>query len=247
MIFTPGKYVFKLDYVNYEVELKEGLNILLRSSKASDKWIYSKHTDTSLCKDDVDYRPISAASDDNLPDRLFYGVKYEDETLDVTWYNITDECDTFYHGGIIEPDGDKLKNSPVPHFYPYKAECTCKIDVNATFQGIKPGEYKVVFGKDEFNLDLKEGTDVLLDSDNSFTGIKSFPIETGDEITISRGVLKIDSDNSFVLDIYQVDGGRVVTLSGNSSDEIDLNNLPKGIYVISLTADGRTISRRIIL
>lgn len=245
--FTPGRYVFILDYINYDVELQDGLDILLREKDASPEWVYSEENHTSGCRsvfDDPSEYYAQVTGDSSV--RPNWGVKYENGKLSITWYDLIDNCAVYYQGASYKKDGDKMTFFLQQYFQTEYATCICRHDFTSIFENIESGDYKLIFGQKEFPLHLSEGTDILIADGHVLTEVESVPIEEG-PFVISKNVLTVNTETGYECEIFNLEGIRMTSIQGNGQDEIYLGTLPKGIYIIRLTTDGRTVSARVQL
>ncbi len=86
--------------------------------------------------------------------------------------------------------------------------------------------------------------------EGSLTGLSIYPNPTQDEINISFEALE-DMDLSF--NLYDITGRKVMPVKevsvspGNQVRNIKLTDLPKGIYHLQLSTDGRSISQKIVV
>ena len=245
----PGEYVFMLDYVNYDVTLKEGMSVILTPEDASAKWKYSDGANSSKCKG----FPFSADSENEASAAkraasvdTTYGVKYHDGVVDITWYNVIDNCSVWFKWGSYTREDNKLTFSIQPVLGYEITTCICNFDVAASFEGIEPGHYTLVLGNNEFELDLAEGTDKLLDPKNPLTEVRSVPV-VGDGYSVSNGVVRVNVEGDYTLEVVTLDGIMITSFSGSGEEELDLNALPKDVYIVRLTTDGHSTSRRIHL
>lgn len=78
--------------------------------------------------------------------------------------------------------------------------------------------------------------------DLTVTGVDSVAAELGDiTVTTEKGIVRIDAagDAQIALDVYDMNGSRVISLRGAGSLTADLSDLPSGIYIIK--ANDKTI------
>ncbi|MDE6273307.1 MAG: T9SS type A sorting domain-containing protein [Muribaculaceae bacterium] len=245
--FTPGHYLFAFDYVFYDVELKEDLDIILRKKDASPEWEYSSHKKLSSCRsafeDPSDYYQQVTGDASIRPD---YRIKYDNGKMCVTWYDLVEDCDVNYVGAAYRKGRDKMSFIIQPYFRTEFAACRCRYDLTTTFENIQPGDYNFDLSGKEIPLHLSEGTDVLVADGNILTEVESINIEDA-AFFVSNDILTINSHSDYQCEIFNFEGVRIANIQGSGRDEIDLGTLSHGIYVIHMVVDGRKISTRIHL
>lgn len=113
---------------------------------------------------------------------------------------------------------------------------------------------------DEDLTDLEAGTYIVTVTDN-YCGIATLEVEVtnGDHISIkeeapfeisiypnpTKGLVNIQSSVPVDIVVYNVVGE--IILSAKNANQIDLSNQPRGIYMVQLTSDKGTVTRKVTL
>ena len=177
----------------------------------------------------------------------YYEVSYSDGRLKVEWHHIMDNCASIAHHASMYKEGNVLS------FCAYKvasgevANCICSYEVSSEFDGIEPGHYTIQLDDNEFYVDLAENSNFKLYPPMETTKIETTILDEEMLKLSADKVLTINATSEYTLDIYNIDGTKITILSGNSTDELDLNTLPSGAYILRLASGRKTLSRRIML
>ncbi len=240
----PGEYTLTLYGTDFNVNLQNGYHeLLLINTKYRDENTVSRGVKQSTCRS----FSYTAYEEDPYQFTPRYEVEYADGHLFVTWKNVSENCAAIFRHADMIREGNTLTFNHYTVFPSELMTCMCLFDVTADFEGIEPDHYKLKFYGNEYDLDLTANTSEVLLTNGEISGI-DFTLEENNMLSFGQDkILKVQAQNAYTLDVYNVDGIRIATLSGNGSDEIDLNTLPKGVYLVNLTTDGQTQSRRIII
>lgn len=251
----PGEYVLTLLGQDFKVTLEEGFHkmLILNYNASEDGNYITAGADSSDCQHKAIIRKEYSEDNDGPVDEdyyriyPYYGVEYNNGHLKVTWYNLSANCAAKFRNGSLTREGDTLSFNVVQVYASDLATCFCSYDVSAEFDGIEPGNYKLKFYDKEFDIELTENTKENLYPRGILSGIEAVNGADNAMLLGSDKVLKINTEADYALDIFNVDGLKITSLSGNGSDELDLNSLPIGVYLLRLTTGGRTVTRRIML
>ena len=137
------------------------------------------------------------------------------------------------HQPFISIDGGNswVLDASYPSYYP--SMCV----------SISPG-HKVIIGTSSGEVVLKEHYPLSTNTVQSITDITLFPNPSNGQIYLNSN----EQINSIV--IYNIFGecvGRFVPLKNNNVYSLDLNHLPKGLYIVMIGNDLNSIQRKLIL
>ena len=178
---------------------------------------------------------------------LWGHVQYSDGILTVTWLDYFMECCPELHLSL-------RKESPnVLIFDTYGStglcDCLCTYDITGSFEDITPGHYvlKLAYGDNDFltqEIDVEEGCNISLMKAPS--GIQT--VESGNDVTTlsANGILHIETTGKTLVEIYDTSGNIRSRINVTANGDIDINTLPKGLYVAKVTVDGLASSLRFI-
>lgn len=167
-----------------------------------------------------------------------WSITYVNGILAVTWENFVANCCPYGFTTWFERDGSNLVFNVQENNY--LCECICAFNVTSTFGTIEPGHYTITFrryGESVFSaaVDLKEGSDISLAPTQS--GIRTVG-PANDLITLTpEGMLHVSADKEVTVEIYDAAGMIRFRMDSDSSSDIDIKSLPKGIY-IAKASDG---------
>lgn len=246
---APGDYILTLLDHDFNVRLEEGARdmLLINDQYAMDSNLRISKAQSEPCKKIYD-REMSIDNPSNevyYKYATFYDVAYSNGTLKVTWHNLWDNCAGKVRHGFMKRDGDTLKFDISKIYSDEMESCYCVYQASSEFEGIEPGHYTLAFDDNEFEVDLSENSQFDLYPPRDTSKIESTLLDH-DMLSLSADkVLTINAQSEYTLDIYNIDGMKMTTLSGSLATELDLNTLPTGAYIISLVSNGKAIHRRI--
>ncbi len=189
-------------------------------------------------------------SEDSSDERkINWQVSYQDGILTFTWFDFWANCC---------PEGftawiDKIDETTLVFNVRSNEDlcsCMCSFDVTASYQGIGPGTYTIVFRDawiDEYfttEVTIEEGCDYKFPQGT--IGIRQFE-ESNDMIRVSaEGVLHVLSQQPVSLEIYDAAGVLRAKMDMSPDSDLDLTSLRSGIYLAKATSGNRTSTLRFV-
>lgn len=176
-----------------------------------------------------------------------WSITYVDGILTVTWKNLVANCCPDRFTTWFDRDGDNLVfNAEADDGM---CDCLCEFNVTSTFGKIEPGHYTITFrqyGVDVFTaeIDLKEGADISLAPGQS--GIRTVS-PANDLITLTpEGMLHVTASKVVTIEIYDATGMIRFRMDSDSTSDIDIKSLPKGIYIAKASDGINTAALRFV-
>lgn len=176
-----------------------------------------------------------------------WSITYVNGILTVTWENFVANCCPYGFTTWFERDGNNLvfnaqENSAL-------CECICTFNVTSTFGQIEPGHYTITFrryGEYIFSgaIDIKEGSAISWAPAQS--GIRTVG-PANDLIKLTpAGMLHVSTDKEVTVEIYDAAGMIRFRMDSDSSSDIDIKSLPKGIYIAKASAGVNSATLRFV-
>lgn len=211
------------------------------ATQAMGEIIEPKSANISDCKGTRSEEP------DHNEQTLWGYAQYSDGILTVTWLDYDMECCPELHVVLRKESPNVLvfdTEGSMGH-----CDCLCSYDITGSFEGIAPGHYvlKLAYGDYDFltqEIDVEEGCDISLKKAPLAVGTIEFG---NDAIRLaSDGILHIGTEGKALVEIYDAAGRIRARINVTANEEIDVNTLPKGLYVAKVTAKDKTVSLRFI-
>lgn len=168
-----------------------------------------------------------------------WSITYVNGILTVTWKNYVTQCCPEGFNTWFERDANNLVYN-VEDYADILCDCMCPFNVTSTFGTIEPGHYTITFrrfGESIFSeaIDLKEGSDITLAPGQS--GIRTVGPDNNMITLTPEGMLHVMADKEVNVEIYDATGMIRFRMDADSTSDIDIKSLSKGIY-IAKASDG---------
>ncbi len=193
-------------------------------------------------------RAVTTSIYDDEDTGFLWSYSYSDSKLTLVWYNLETNCCPQGFGSQIDKEYSNLKFSVWPILGEELCDCLCTFNITSTYEGIEPGHYTISFvaynqAIHTVEIDLYEGAQQEISMPSGIRELSS----DNEILSITKdGLLKVDVEESAIVEIYDLAGQRCAKLNIPGSTEISLNSLSSGVYIAKVKFNSRTVSLRFL-